>query len=244
MSMSSMSCEDQQIAYLEGTEAAATHVHTCATCQVVVGDLDGIRDVLTDGASWMEPDPSLESRVVAAVERAAMGGDVSAEAATPRAPVVSLDARRRVRGRFRIPLPALGLVAAALLLGAVLGGGLIHVLDRGPGSEAHVALASTPLAPRAHGTADLRNAPNGVEIKLHLSGLPRAPAGFYYQAWVKGDKGLVPIGTFHTGDGEIVLWSGVPLDRYHTITVTLEDEGGDPGSSGKRVLVGELRPSS
>ena len=67
------------------------------------------------------------------------------------------------------------------------------------------------------------------------------PAGFYYQAWVKGDKGLVPIGTFHTGEGEVTLWSGVPLSQYHTITVTLEEEGGDPASSGKRVLVGELK---
>jgi hypothetical protein len=226
------SCDDHQIAYLEGARPAEVHVRTCPNCQAVVAELDEIRDAMAQPAMWAEPDPSLESRVVAAVERADM------EKADSAAPVVPIESRRR---RFRLTPILVGAVAAALLLGAVLGGGLVKVLDRGPGSDAQVALAGTPLAPKAHADGDLTNSANGVEIRLHISGLPRAPAGFYYQAWVKGDKGLVPIGTFHTGEGEMTLWSGVPLDQYPTITVTLEEEGGDAASSGKRVLIGELK---
>lgn len=230
-----MSCDDQQAAYLEGTGAAAAHVRSCPTCQAVVDELDDIRQALADPALWAEPDPSLESRVVAAVERA----DIEARSGAP-APVVSMERRRRLRDRLRSPLPALALVAAALLLGGVIGGGIIKALDRSRAPQFQAALGGTPLAPGAHAKADLNDLPNGVEIRLRITGLPRAPAGFYYQAWLKGDKGLVPIGTFHTGDGEVILWSGVPLDRYRTITVTLEDEGGDQSSSGKRVLVGDL----
>jgi hypothetical protein len=231
----STSCDDQQIAYLEGETEATAHVRSCATCQAVVSELDDIREAMADPAMWAEPDAGLERRVVAAVERA----EIDAREPAP-APVVTLDERRRLRDRLRIPLPALGLVAAALLFGAVLGGGLMRAVDRSSSPDAEVALAATPLAPGASGDAEVRNDANGVEIKLHLSGLPRAPAGSFYQAWVKSDTDLVPIGTFHTGEGEIVLWSGVPIDRYHTITVTLEAEDGNQASSGKRVLVGEL----
>ena len=75
-----------------------------------------------------------------------------------------------------------------------------------------------------------------------MRGLPPAPPGTYYQAWVKGDGGLVTIGTFHMqgGDDTVELWSGVPLDEYPTITVTLQDEGGGQESSGRVVLTGVI----
>jgi hypothetical protein len=229
-----MSCDDQQIAYLEGDVSAADHVGSCPTCQEVAGELDAIREAMADPALWSEPSPDLEQRVVAAVEGAGRAEEQPA-------PVISLDGRRRARDRMRIPTRALALAAAVgVLLGAVVAGGLSQVLDRSPAPDAQVALAGTPLAPNARADAALRNEANGVEIRLHISGLPRAPAGSYYQAWLKGDNGLVPIGTFHTGQGEVVLWSGVSLDRYRTITVTLEKEDGDQASSGQRVLVGEL----
>src|SRR5580765_6902447 len=125
----SMSCDDQQVAYLEGDPSADAHVRSCASCQAVVAELDDVRDALADPAMWSEPDPSLENRVVAAVERAAAASDADA-------PVVSIESRRRLRDRFRMPLPALGAVAAALLVGAVLGGGVIRALDRSPSPDA------------------------------------------------------------------------------------------------------------
>ena len=49
------------------------------------------------------------------------------------------------------------------------------------------------------------------------------------------DKGLVSIGTFHTPD-KVILWAGVSLVDYPTLTVTLEPEDGDQTSSGQVVL--------
>ena len=228
-----MTCEDQQAGYLEGDHDAETHVRGCATCQLRVPELDSIRDVLNDPASWDEPDAGLEDRVVAAV---------NAEASAPLPAPISLDERRqrRLRGTvFAARVPVWSVAAAMIVVGAIVAG--IVAANSGAGRVGtSLALSGTPLAPRAHATADVVVEDNGVKITLDVSGLPRAPAGSYYQAWVKGDKGLVPIGTFHTGQGAVVLWSGVSLDSYHTITVTLEKEGDDPGSSGQRVLIGEL----
>jgi hypothetical protein len=226
----SPTCEDQQAGYLEGDHEAEAHVRDCAICQVRLPELDGIRDVLADPASWDEPPAHLEDRVVAAVT-----GGPSQVVAAP----ISLTERRQRRALLAARVPVWSVAAALLLVGAVVAG--IVATNAGTSRvDARLALSGTPLAPRARATADVVVEQNGVKISLDVSGLPRAPAGSYYQAWVKGDSGLVPIGTFHTGQGAVVLWSGVPLDRYRTITVTLETEGGDPGSSGQRVLVGEL----
>ena len=83
---------------------------------------------------------------------------------------------------------------------------------------------------------------SGVAIELDVRGLPPAPPGTYYQGWVKGAEGLVTVGTFHLrgGDDTVELWSGVPLDRYPTLTVTLQDEGAGQESSGRVVLSGEV----
>jgi hypothetical protein len=227
-----MTCEEQQAGYLEGDDDAETHVRDCAVCQARLPELDSIRDVLDDPSSWDEPDAGLEDRVVSAVT-----GRASAEVAAP----ISLDERRQRRAVLAARVPLWSVAAAFIVIGAIVAG--IVASNAGGGRvDARLALSGTQLAPRAHASADVVVEANGVKISLDVSGLPRAPAGSYYQAWVKGDAGLVPIGTFHTGNGEVVLWSGVPLDRYRTITVTIETETGDPGSSGQRVLVGELPP--
>jgi hypothetical protein len=52
---------------------------------------------------------------------------------------------------------------------------------------------------------------------------------------------LVPIGTFSSSDGHVTLWSGVSPKDFPTITVTIESPDNDQESSGRRVLVGEIR---
>jgi hypothetical protein len=217
-------CEEQQARYLEGDAAAAAHVTACPTCGQLVDELDLVRETLADPRSWEEPSPGLEDRVTAAIR-----GE---------APVVSLDAARARKRGFAARVPIWSVAAAVLVAVGITS----VVANRNPANhvDRRFALAGTDLAARASAEVDLRNRPNGVEIRLHISGLPRAPKGSFYEAWVKGDAGLVPIGTFHTGDGEVILWSGVPVSRYHTVTVTQEDEDGNPASSGRRVLVGEI----
>ena len=77
---------------------------------------------------------------------------------------------------------------------------------------------------------------------LDAAGLPKLPAGEYYQAWLKNAAGtLVPIGTFSSSDGKVTLWSGVSPKEFSTISVTIEAADGDQGSSGRRVLTGDVR---
>jgi hypothetical protein len=112
--------------------------------------------------------------------------------------------------------------------------------DGGAGRE--FAVAGTELAPGASAVATVEDTGSGVSIELDVSGLPPAEPGTYYQAWVKGPDGLVTVGTFHMrgGDDKVDLWSGVPLDRYPTLTVTLQDEDAGQESSGRVVLSGDV----
>ena len=101
-----------------------------------------------------------------------------------------------------------------------------------------MALAATELAPEAAGRAVITEEDSGLRIELHATGLPRREGNEFYQAWLRGESGLVPIGTFHTGD-DVVLWAGVTLDDFPTLTITREAVG-DQESSGERVLVGTV----
>ncbi|MEU4393744.1 anti-sigma factor [Kribbella sp. NPDC023855] len=144
--------------------------------------------------------------------------------------------RRRARRLTRSRL--IGVAAAGVLVATA--GGVWMVGDRVDTYSS--TLAGTSLAEGARGRVELRDTASGVEIILDTTDLPAAPAGRYYQGWVKGNRGLVSIGTFHLrgGPSEIVLWSGVDLTDFPTISVTLESEGNGPQSSGQVVLSGPV----
>ncbi len=111
-------------------------------------------------------------------------------------------------------------------------------MPRGSSGGDRIALAGTELAPGSSGSARILKRESGLRIELNASGLPRRDGRLFYQAWLKGAAGLVPIGTFHTGD-HVVLWAGVALEDFPTISVT-QEEVGDQASSGRGVLVGTL----
>lgn len=180
-----------------------------------LGTLPGVEDVLRRSAVWAEVPAGLEARVL------------SGPAEQP--PV------RRLRPRL--------LVAAAIGT-AALAAGVTAILTAGPDAGT-MELSGTPIAAQAHADVQLRDTPSGVEIVLDVEGLPPAPEGSYYQGWVKGDRGVVAIGTFHLrrGGDDVVLWSGVELSGYPAITVTLQAEGAGPASSGKVVLRGDVPPA-
>lgn len=203
-------------------------------------DGEAIARILGEEAVWAEPSPELEDRVARSVAAAAAEEAAStpgAPVAPPRPPVDLAAAS----SRRRLP-PALPWLAIAAAVLVVLGLAVPRLAGGGPAPDFTAALAGSELAPRAAAEAKLFERPNGLELRLDVTGLPPAPAGSYYQAWVKGTRGLVAVGTFHTG-GKIVLWAGVDPKDYPTITVTLEPEDGDQASSGKRVLGGTITPS-
>lgn len=153
--------------------------------------------------------------------------------------VVSIFSRSRARLASSV-LPFAAGIAAALLLFVGIG----TFTDSSEGDQGiELALAGTDLAPTASANALIDQGPLGVRIRLDVSGLPPSPEGTYYEAWVRKSPEVgVSAGTFHLrgGDGEIELWAGVSTDDYPLITVTLQQEGDGPASSGKVVLKGRL----
>jgi hypothetical protein len=49
------------------------------------------------------------------------------------------------------------------------------------------------------------------------------------------------VGTFNDA-AHVTLWAGVPPTAFPTLTITQQQANGNPASSGKRVLIGTIRP--
>ena len=212
-----MTTDDDRIAYLAGDTARSVDPGDQE-------DLDGLRTTLTERATWEEPDPALEERVMAAIAAA------SGARASP-AP----------RGRSRRFRPAL--VYTAFAAAVIVVAGAIGVTVRATGNQPQeytAALAATDQMPGASGDATLTQTTAGWEIELETTGLSLLNNGRYYQAWLKNSAGtLVPVGTFNQGPS-VKLWSGVSPDDFPTLLVTEEQVGQNQASSGKRVLAGPV----
>ena len=197
-----------------------------------------LRALLASPDLWSQPPRGLLDQITASIGSERIGltrpqpAVITRPAANPARP--ANPARKDSRHRSRMRRPAAAAAAALLAAAAVVIG---IVVSRGPVTT-DVALTGTRLAPAASAVAKLHATPSGLAIELDVAGLPPSPPGFYYQAWMKGPRGLVAIGTFHMhgGPGTVELWSAVTLAGYPAITVTREREDGNPASSGQVVL--------
>lgn len=185
------------------------------------------RHLLDDEDLWAEPSAGGAETLLTAIRR-----EPTHAARAPRG---------RMRGgrRWRIAAAA----AAAVVILAGVAGGFVLLQDSGDPPEDHheFAVAGTDLAPDASGVAAVVERPAGIVIELDITGLPPATPGTYYQGWVRGAAGLVPLGTFHLRSRDTVyLWSGVDLDAYPRFIVTLQEESGGPEQSDQVVLAGNV----
>jgi Anti-sigma-K factor rskA len=209
--------------------------------------LDQLRALLADEATWVEPDPALEERVLEAISDAAAAQDAAAVPAqdTPpvpaqhpptTAPARRLPALRLPPGRRLLPALAAGL--------AVIVAAVVLLAGRSPApTQFSVILHATALAPGAGGKATLTKTDVGWRVNLNAHGLAmRKQNGTYYQAWLKNQAGnLVPIGTFNQPTS-ITMWSGVsPEKGFTTLTVTRQRASLSPASSHQVVLTGIAR---
>ena len=72
------------------------------------------------------------------------------------------------------------------------------------------------------------------------TGLPRLDNGRFYEAWLRNPEGiLVSVGTFNEPTN-VTLWSGVSPRTFTAFAVTEEEADGNPASSGRRVLTGQV----
>lgn len=188
---------------------------------------DFLTEALAAESTWENPSPDIEDEVVRAI-----AGEAQTEGRLAVVEPLRSRSRSRLRGWF---IGVAGVAAGALLLAVIQ----VGMRDRG----IRVVMAATDLAPAASAVAEIIETRNGVLIRVELSGLQSAPDGFFYQGWVRNGAGeQVSIGTFHMrgGGGRVGLWSGVSLDEYDTISITLQEERAGPASSGQVVLRGSL----
>ena len=139
------------------------------------------------------------------------------------------------------PLVGAAAAAAAFMAGFVIA----DEDDNGVAAIAEVDLTGTGLAPEASASGDVVDRGAGYAIRLDMTGLPPADEGEFYEGWLRARGGaMVSIGSFHmrSGDGGIVLWSGVAIAEYDTLVVTEESERSGPAASGRVMLQGEIRP--
>ncbi|MGF1596364.1 MAG: RNA polymerase sigma factor [Acidimicrobiales bacterium] len=196
---------------------------------------------LAEPALWAKPSPDVEARVLAAiaVELPTLVRRVGhPTAATPGRPVAAH--LNGGPGRRARRLAALALAAGL----AVVALGALSVMRSGVEPEVEVeevALAAGAFDPDASAVAEIAERPNGFRIALDIVDLEPARPGTFYAAWLVGDDGSnrVGLGSFHLrgGDGSIELWSGVSLDDYPIVLVTLQPEE-SPTGPGEPVLRG------
>ena len=214
-----MTSDDDRVAELAGDGGASLGPADLA-------ELEDLKALLADPSVWAEPDAALEDRVVAAISAEASGR-------VPGRPVASRPQARRHRGRW---LAVVGVAAAAVIAVAV------SLAVRNTGTSApHFSMAlKGDLVPSATGEAHLTKTQSGWRIELDATGLPRLDNGQFYEAWLKNAAGvLVPVGTFNDARN-VTLWSGVPVTKFRSLTVTQQVANGNPKSSGLRVLTGTI----
>jgi hypothetical protein len=220
--------DNDRIAYLSGEQVESLD-------PVERAELDELRATLKSPASWVEPADDLEDKVLASV---------AAEVAS--APRQVRGSRRSTRPRLGFTRPRLSLAWAGVALAGVAAVIVAIVIATGSPTSGQAPLrfamvvTGTPLAPNAHGSAELTKTASGWRIQLQATGLAHLENGRYYQAWVKNAAGiLVPVGTFNDAR-KVTLWSGVPITKFRTLTVTIQVANGNPASSNRRVLVGTI----
>jgi hypothetical protein len=223
--MSDVPTNEEREALIAGDRAHALDPEEAA-------ELPLLADLLADPSTWAEPSAGLEDMIVSAVADAEPDATTSVTALAASQNHEAAPRRRRI-------LPAALVAAAAAIVILVV---TVILTQGGTSPDYEARLTATGLAPGAHASADISRTDAGFRITLDARGLPHLQTGEYYQAWLKNAAStLVPVGTFSSSDDTVTLWSGVSPKDFPTITVTIESMDNDQASSGRRVLVGEVR---
>lgn len=196
---------------LEEAEAAAVRAHLdgCASCRAEHERLAGAVPLLALARSAPERAPDrLRDRVVAAA------------------------AQRRSRRLWA------GAVAAALLLGTVLGGVTVRQLL--PPAQPVVAVPVRAVEPSdASGWVTFREDRGEVVVGIEIEGLEPLEEPGVYEAWLyEVDRRIVSIGQLTPVDGTVTvtLTAEGPVERFRGFWVTAEPDRRDPAQDGPTVV--------
>jgi hypothetical protein len=218
----------------EASQAFAAHLRDCQVCAEEVAALEHLPALLAEAAPPVEVPVDLEARTFARIENEARRGTGARAGRAPQT--------RRVGGSLQRMLA----VAAGFLL---LAGGVALAADflSGAGGDGGTAIELiSARGTRAKGEAKVRATPQGRAVELTVTGLPRAPAGFYYECWFVGDgdtlakPNRVSAGTFAVADSgkhTVEMISAASAKRFPKMGVTVEPDDGNPQRTGDKVLV-------
>lgn len=225
-----MTCEDVRL-HLGGyvlaglepgeDEQVRDHLAVCAVCRHEHARLRDLPDLLALAADAPPvPPPTLREQVLAQAS-AARGG------------VGGQHLRQRVWQ-----------LAAALLVGVVLGGAAVWYL-RPPEPDPAVRVALEAVGTfTATGALELRPTANGLAVHLQLEDLPPLEGDEVYEAWLAPPEGRpLSVGTFRPdseGEASVVLSAAGPIERYGSVWITLEPDFRDPAHDGPTVVDGRL----
>ena len=103
-----------------------------------------------------------------------------------------------------------------------------------------MALAATDVVPDASGDATITKTDSGWRIRLDATGLPRLDGGRFYEAWLRraGGHPRQRRDVQRAGQRDPVV-RGLP-SHFTAFAVTQEEADGNPESSGRRVLIGQV----
>jgi hypothetical protein len=229
-------CDPDQLALAALSEplpdADAAHLASCDQCQAEVESLrrpvDALRvPSLSGGGEPVPPPPRVWDAIAAAT-----GVSAAPRPEAPPAEVVPLRPRL-LRNRWFA-------LAAAVLVGGVVGAGAV-ALTRDDGGAVVASTALDPLAsPGTSGRAEVRQEDGTRSLQVDLDA-PALGSG-YYEVWLLQPDAvrMVPVGVVHRGDTVLPLPDGLDLAAYPLVDVSVEPLDGDPTHSGRSVARGSL----
>ncbi len=155
--------------------------------------------------------------------------------------VDELSKARHRRSARRAWVPLLAGAAAVAVIGTVT---VVAVTGDDDPDATTVALAGTDVEPNAEGQAEITSTPSGL-LPRYSSTSPACrrrrraqPPRLAAQRRRRGHHRHIPRG--RQGSDDIILWSGVDVADFPTLTVTLQQVGGGAESSGIVVLRGDI----
>jgi Anti-sigma-K factor rskA len=143
---------------------------------------------------------------------------------------------------LRRPRRPLLLAAAAALVGAVVGAGVMAVIDRDDDGDAVTAVALDPLADNeASGRAEIIEQDDGTRVLQLDLDAPASDDG-YYELWLIDTDvvGMVPLGVVRPGTQTVEIPADLDLAEFPIVDVSVEPLDGDPTHSGASVARGQL----
>jgi anti-sigma factor RsiW len=208
-------------------DAYEEHLAMCARCRDELGTLSEAAGSLAYGVHAPSPPPSLRGRILEA-------------ASAERSNVVPLRRRRAFQA-----VAAIAAVAAGLAIGFGVWAASLHNRlgdQQSASAQLRAALAvlgdkrAQRIALGANGS--LVVTPSG-EAALVTNGLPAAPPGKAYEAWViRGGKPL-PAGLMRGGHAIDVLRLERPVPPRSSVALTLEPQHGSKTPTGAPILRGQ-----